>query len=65
MYKVLELFLLPLIVAVRLQLYRIANSPNTFPGGRTLKKFPSRETSTLPSKIIETLLSNKLFIMME
>ena len=44
---------LPLIVAVRLQLYRIANSPNTFPGGRTLKKFPSRETSTLPSETIK------------
>ena len=51
--------LLPLIVAVRLQLYRIANSPNTFPGGRTLKKFPSRETSTLPSEMIETLSFNQ------
>ena len=42
--------LLPLIVAVLLQLYRIANSPKTFPGGKTLKNLPSRETSTLPSE---------------
>ena len=57
--------LLPLIVAVRLQLYRIANSPNTFPGGRTLKKFPSRETSTLPSEMIETLSINEWLIIMK
>ena len=38
------------MVAVRLQLYKIANSPKTFPGGSTLKKFPSRETSTFPSE---------------
>ena len=39
------------MVAVLLQLYRMANSPKTFPAGRMLKNLPSRETSTLPSEI--------------
>ena len=39
-----------LIVAVRLQLYKMASSPNTFPGGMILRNFPSLETSTFPSE---------------
>ena len=41
---------LPLMVAVRLQLQRMASSPKTLPGGKTLKNLPSRETSTFPSE---------------
>ena len=39
-----------LIVAVLLQLYRMASSPNTLPDGRIERNLPSRDTSTLPSK---------------
>lgn len=39
----------PLMVAVRLQLYRMASSPITLPGAMVLRNLPSRDTSTLPS----------------
>lgn len=41
------------IVAVRLQLYRIASSPNTFPGANVLRYLFSLDTSTLPSANIQ------------
>ena len=46
-------FCLPLLVAVLLQLYRMASSPKTFPGGSILKNLPCRDTSTLPSEKIK------------
>lgn len=39
-----------LMVAVLLQLYKIASSPNTLPGAIVLRYLFSRETSTLPSE---------------
>ena len=39
-----------LMVAVRLQLYKMASSPKTFPGGIILRNLPSLETSTFPSE---------------
>lgn len=42
--------LIPLIVAVRLQLYKMANSPNTFPDVIVLKYLFSLLTSTRPSE---------------
>lgn len=39
----------PLMVAVRLQLYKMASSPITLPGAIVLRNLPSRDTSTLPS----------------
>lgn len=38
-----------LMVAVRLQLYRIASSPKTLPGAIVLRYLFSRDTSTRPS----------------
>lgn len=38
------------IVAVLLQLYKIANSPSTLTGANVLRYFPSRDTSTFPSE---------------
>ena len=43
------------MVAVRLQSYNIANSPNTLPGIMVLRYLPSRDTSTLPSIKNESL----------
>jgi hypothetical protein len=37
------------MVAVLLQLYRMASSPKTLPAGRILRNLPSLDTSTLPS----------------
>lgn len=37
------------MVAVRWQLYRMANSPSTFAPDKVDKYFPSRDTSTRPS----------------
>ena len=39
----------PLMVAVRVQLYNIASSPNTLPGPNTLTFRPFLRTSTRPS----------------
>ena len=38
------------MVAVLLQLYKMASSPNTLPGGRILRNLLSRDTSTFPSE---------------
>lgn len=43
---------IPLIVAVRLQLYKMANSPNTLPDVIVLRYLFSLLTSTRPSKNI-------------
>lgn len=40
---------LPLTLAVRVQLYKVASSPNTFPGPIRHNFCPSFVTSTLPS----------------
>lgn len=50
------------MVAVRWQLYRIANSPRTFAPDNVDKYFPSRDTSTRPSenKFIEWLVIDYL-----
>ena len=44
------IFNVPLTLAVLVQLYRIANSPNTFPGPIVESFVPSFVTSTFPSK---------------
>lgn len=46
---VLCLFALPVTEAVRVQLYRMASSPNTFPGPMVQSFFPCLVTSTIPS----------------
>jgi len=42
-------FILPFIDAVRVQLYKIANSPNTRPGPIVVNTFVCLLTSTVPS----------------
>ncbi len=48
------------MVAVLLQLYRMASSPKTFPDGKMLRNLPSLDTSTLPSEKQKKRLVNYL-----
>lgn len=45
-----HLFCLPVTEAVRVQLYRMASSPNTFPWPMVQSFFPCLVTSTIPSE---------------